>query len=135
MVRVHFESKRLPISFTFFTTSTVAAYAEELQSRTSQNLDAARQHVEPYVNQASDSANKKMVDISTSLQTQVEVLGKELMTQTDVFKTQLEATAEELRVSLEGKIDELKELFAPMATQIREQFETIIDKATETASL
>lgn len=95
----------------------------ELQSRTSQNVDTVREQVEPYVQQAADTATKKLSDITSILETQAEGL-----------KTQLESTAQELRTSLEGKIDELTEIFSPYATQIREQFESVIDKVKETAT-
>ncbi|TMS10590.1 Apolipoprotein Eb [Larimichthys crocea] len=114
--------------------STVATYVGEIQSRVTQNLDAAREQVEPYVQQAGDTANKKLTDISSMLKTQAEDLGQQLGTQAEGIKTQLEATAQELRTSLEGKIDELTELFSPLATQIREQLETIVDKVKETAA-
>lgn len=106
----------------------------ELQSRTSQNLENAREHIEPYVRQAGDAATKKLSDVSTLLQSQTEGLGKQLETQVEDLKTQLEASAQELRTSLEGKIDELTELFAPYATQIREKIETILDKIKETTT-
>lgn len=118
----------------FLTTSTVATYLGELQSRTSQNLDAVKERVEPIIQQASDTATKKLGDISSVLKTQAEGLGQQLETQAEGLKTQLEATAEELRTSLEGKISELSELFSPYATKIREQFENIMDKVKETAT-
>lgn len=112
----------------------MATYLGELQSRTSQNLDAVKDHVEPYVQQASDTATKKLGDISTILRSQAEGLGQQLETQAEGLKTQLESTAQDLRTSLEGKIDELTELLSPYATQIREQVEGIIEKVKETAS-
>ncbi len=118
----------------FFTLSTVATYLGELQSRTSQNLDTVKEHVEPYVQQASDTATKKLSDISSVLKTQAQGLGQQLESQADGLKTQLEATAQELRASLGGKIDELTELLSPYATQIREQVENIMDKVKETAT-
>lgn len=114
--------------------NTVATYMGELHSRTSQNLDAVKERVEPFVHQASDTATKKLSDISVMLKSQAEGLGQQLETQAEGLKTQLEATAQDLRTSLEGKIDELTELFSPYATQIREQVESIIDKVKETAS-
>lgn len=116
------------------TTSTVATYLGELQSRTSQNLDAIKERVEPYVHQASDTATKKLSDISSILKSQADGLGQQLETQAEDLKTQLEATAEELRTSLEGKISELSELFSPYATKIREQFENIMDTVKDTAT-
>lgn len=106
----------------------------ELQSRTSQNLETAREHIEPYVQQAGDTATKKLSDISTILKSHAEGLGQELETQAEGLKTQLEATAQELRTSLEGKIDELTELFSPYATQIREKIEGIVDKVKESTT-
>lgn len=112
----------------------MATYLGEFQSRTSQNLDTVKEHVEPYVQQASETANKKLSDISSLLRTQAEGLGQQLETQAEGLKTQLEVTAKDLRTSLEGKIDELTELFSPYATQIREQVENIMDKVKETAT-
>ncbi|XP_023256847.1 apolipoprotein Eb-like [Seriola lalandi dorsalis] len=108
--------------------NTVATYLSELQSRTSQNMDIVKENVEPYVHQVSDTATKRLTDISSMLKSQAEGLGQQLETQAETLKTQMEATAQDLRTSLEGKIDELTELLAPYATKIREQFETIIDK-------
>lgn len=112
----------------------MATYLGELQSRTSQNLDTVKDHVEPYVQQASDSATKKLSDISSILKTQAEGLGQQLETQAEGLKTQLESTAQDLRTSLEGKIDELTEIFSPYAAQFREQVENIMDKVKETAT-
>lgn len=106
----------------------------ELQSRTSQNLENAREHVEPYVRQASDTATKKLSDMSALLKSQAEGLGEQLQSQFEGLTTQLEATAQELRTSLEGKLDELSELFAPHAAQIREKIESIVDKIKETTA-
>lgn len=114
--------------------NTVATYMGEFQSRTSQNLETMRGHVEPYVSQASDTAAKKLVDISSVLRTQAEGLGQQLETQAEGLKTQLESTAQDLRTSLEGKIDELTDLLSPYAVQIREQVENIMDKVKETAT-
>ena len=125
---------KLKCIFSFSTTSTVATYLGELQSRTSQNLDTVKERVQPYMQQASDSATKRLGDLSTVLQSQAEGLGIQLESQAGDLKTQLEATAEELRISLEGKIEELSELFAPYATKIREQIDTIVEKVKETAS-
>ncbi|XP_061676003.1 apolipoprotein Eb [Syngnathoides biaculeatus] len=107
--------------------NTVATYLGEFQSRTSQNLDAVRGQVEPFVQQAGDTASQKMSDLSTVLKTQAHGLGQQLESQAEALRTQFETTAEELRTSLEGKIDELTELFAPLAAQIREKFETMIE--------
>ncbi|XP_054637582.1 apolipoprotein Eb [Dunckerocampus dactyliophorus] len=113
----------------------VATYLGEIQSRTSQNLDTVRQKVEPYVQQAGDTASQKLSDISTMLQSQAVGLGQQLESQAEGLRTQLEATAEELRTSLEGKIDELTELFSPLATQIRQKFDTMIEKVKETTTI
>uniref|UniRef100_A0A3Q1D7V6 Apolipoprotein Eb n=2 Tax=Amphiprion ocellaris TaxID=80972 RepID=A0A3Q1D7V6_AMPOC len=119
----------------------VATYLGEVQSRTSQNLEAVRGFVEPHVQQASDSATKRLSDISTLLKTQAEGLGQQLeaqaegiKTQAEGIKTQLEATAQELRTSLEGKIDELAELLSPYAKNIREQVDNIMEKVKETTT-
>ncbi|KAK2844832.1 hypothetical protein Q5P01_011491 [Channa striata] len=114
--------------------NTVATYLGELQSRTSQNLGAVKGQVQPYVHQASDTATKKLSDVSSLLQSQVDSLGQQLETQAEGLKTQLESTAQDLRTQLEGKIDELTELFSPYATKLREQFEDIMDKVKETAT-
>lgn len=114
--------------------STVSTYVGELQSRTSQNMETVRGHVEPYMQQASDTTNQKLSDISTILKNQAEGLGQQLETQAEGFRTQLEATAEELRTAMEGNIDKLTELIQPYATKIREQIETIVDKVKETAA-
>lgn len=118
----------------FFPPSTVATYFGEFHSRASQNLETARGHVEPYVQQASDTATKKLSDISSMLKTQAEGLGQQLETQAEELRTQLESTAQELRTSLEGRIDELTELLSPYATQIREKIEGIVEKVKETAT-
>lgn len=114
--------------------SAVATYLSELQSRTSQNMETVKGQVEPYVQQARDTASQKFTDISTILQSQAEGLGQQLESQAEGIKTQLEATAQDLRTSLEGKIDELTEMISPLATQIREQIESIMEKVKETAS-
>ena len=118
----------------FFAPSTVATYLGELQSRTSQNLGTVREHVEPFVHQASDTATKRLSDISSMLKSQAEGLGLQLESQAETLKTQMEVTAQELRTSLEGKLDELTELLSPYATKIREQFETIMDKVKESGT-
>ncbi|KAI3361196.1 hypothetical protein L3Q82_013396 [Scortum barcoo] len=114
--------------------NTVATYLGEIQSRTSQNLETVREHVEPYVQQAGDTATKKLGDISSMLRSQAEGLGHQLETQADGLRTQLESTAQDLRTSLEGKIDELTELLSPYAAQFREQVQNIMDKVKETAT-
>lgn len=105
----------------------MATYLSEFHSRTTQNLDAVREQVEPYVHQASDTATKKLTDLSSILKSQAEGLGVQLETQAETLKTQMEASAKDLRTSLEGKIDELTEMLSPYATKIREQLETIIE--------
>lgn len=107
--------------------NTVSTYLGELQSRTTQKLDAAREQVVPYVQQAGDTATKKLTDLSSMLRSQAEGLGQQLETQAEGIRTQLEATAEELRVSLGGKIDELTVLLSPLATQIREKFDSFVE--------
>lgn len=114
--------------------STIATYMEEIQLRTSQNLDSMRGQFEPYLQQGGDSASKKMTDLSTILGSQAESLGQQLETQVEDLKARLEVTAQELRTSLEGKMDELKDLLSPYATQIRENFESMVDKFKETAT-
>lgn len=112
----------------------MGTYLSELQSRTSQNLEVAREHVEPYVQGARDTASRRLSDVSTMLQSQAEGLGQQLEGQAEVLKTQLEATAEELRTFLQGRIDDLTEQFSPYAAQIREKIEDIVDKVKETAT-
>ncbi|XP_054477434.1 apolipoprotein Eb [Anoplopoma fimbria] len=114
--------------------NTVSTYMGEVQSRTSQNFDTMKENVEPYVQQASDTAAKKLSDISTILKTQAEGLGQQLESQAEGIKTQLESVAQDLRTSLEGRIDELTEMISPYATQIREQIDNIMEKVKETAS-
>lgn len=53
----------------------MSTYLGELQSRATQNLDAVKEQVEPYVQQAGDTATKKLSDISTVLRSQAEGLG------------------------------------------------------------
>ncbi|XP_068179493.1 apolipoprotein Eb [Antennarius striatus] len=108
--------------------NTVTTYLDEIQSRATQNLEAAKEHIEPYVEEARDTTMKKLSDLSTMLKGQTEGLGQQLETQAEGLKTQLEATAEELRVSLEGKFQELSEILTPLATQIREKFEDMVEK-------
>lgn len=114
--------------------STIATYMGEIQLRTSQNLENMRGQFEPYLQQGSDTASKKMTDLSTILGSQAESLGQQLETQVEDLKAKLEVTAQELRTSLEGKMDELKDLLSPYATQIRENFESMVDKFKETAT-
>lgn len=114
--------------------STVSTYLGELQSRTSHNFETMKDNVEPFVQQASDSATKKLSDISTILKTQAEGLGQQLESQAGGIKTQLESTVQDLRISLEGKIDELTDMISPYAAHIREQVENLMEKVKETAS-
>lgn len=123
-----------PKHLSLIDSSTVATYLGELQSRTNQNLDAVKEQVEPYVQHASDTANKKLSDVSSLMRTQAEALGQQLETQAEGIKTQLEATAQELRVSLEGKIDELTEMLSPIATKMRESIDSMVDKVKETTA-
>ncbi|KAK7887290.1 hypothetical protein WMY93_026911 [Mugilogobius chulae] len=51
-------------------------YMGELQSRTSQNVETVRGHVEPYMQQASQTANQKLTDITALLQSQAGGLGR-----------------------------------------------------------
>lgn len=113
---------------------TAGIYMGEIQSRASQNLQTMREAVEPYVQQVGENGSKKLSDISSFLKSQSDGLGEQLQAQAEGIKTQLEATAQELRTSLEGKIDELTELLSPLATKLREQVETIVDKVTDTTS-
>lgn len=106
----------------------------EIQSRASQNLENMRGQFEPYLLQTSDTANKKLTDLSTMMSGQAKSLGEQLETQVEQLKTQLEVTAQELRTSLEGKMDELKDLLSPHTTQIRENFESMVDKFKETGT-
>lgn len=112
----------------------MATYLGEIHSRASQNLETMRDHVEPYVQQASSTATDKLSDISIMLQSQAESLGQQLESQAESIKTQLEATVQELRTSLEGKLKELTELFSPYTTEFREKIESIVDKVKETAA-
>ncbi|XP_029360024.1 apolipoprotein Eb [Echeneis naucrates] len=109
--------------------NTVATYLGEVQSRASQNMETMKGHVEPIVQQAGDTANKRLTDLSTMLRSQAEGLGQQLEVQAETLKTQMEVTAQELRTSLEGKIDELTALLTPYATKIREEFESMMEKA------
>lgn len=106
----------------------MSTYLGELQSRTSQNLGTVREHVEPLFQQSSDSATKKLGDISAVLRTQAQGLGQQLETQAEGLRTQLESMAQELGTNLEKKMDELSELFSPLVTQIHEKFDGIIEK-------
>lgn len=108
----------------------MATYLGEIHSRTSQNLEAMKEQVEPYVQQASSTATDKLSDISTMLQSQAESLGKQLESQAESIKTQLESSV----LELERKLEELTELFSPYTTQFREKIESIVDKVKETAS-
>ncbi len=103
--------------------STVATYFGEIQSRASQNFEATKEHVVPYVQQASDTATKKLGDLSTMLETQV-----------DDLRMQLESTAQELRTSLEGNFEKLTELLAPYATKLQEHFGSIVEKVKESTT-
>lgn len=98
-------------------------YMGELETRSTKNLEAARESVEPYVQQAGDIANKRLGDLTEVLRSQSETL-----------RAQLEATTDELRSSLEGRIAELTDLLTPVAAQIREKIESIVDKVKETAT-
>ncbi|XP_068611536.1 apolipoprotein Eb [Brachionichthys hirsutus] len=106
----------------------ISTYLGEIQSRASQNLDAARVKFEPYIDEASDSTMKKLGDLSTIMKDQTEGLGQQLEIQAEGLRTQLEAAAEELRTSLDGKFQELTKVLTPLADQIREKFEDIVEK-------
>lgn len=101
----------------------MATYLGELQSRTSQNLGAVKEQVEPLVQQASDSTTKKLSEISTLLEAQAEN-----------FRTQLETSIKDLSTSMDGKLEEITELISPYATKIREHLENIMDKVKETTT-
>lgn len=114
--------------------STISVFLGELQSRTSQNLESMKDKFEPYLQQTGDNAGKKLTDLTTMLSSQAESLGHQLETQVEDLRTRLEETTKELRTSLEGKMDELKDMLSPYATQIRENFESMVDKFKETAT-
>lgn len=82
-----------------------------------------KENVEPHVQEATDAAAQKLREISSRLETEAEN-----------FKTQLESSMKELSTSMDGKLEELTKVLTPYATQIREQFETILDKVKETSS-
>lgn len=114
--------------------STVATYMGELQSRASQNLDAVRDQVEPYLHHTMENAGERMTQVSTDLRTQAEGLGQQLESQAEVLKTQLEATGQEMRTFLEGMMERLNAELPSIASQVREKLEDIVDKVKETAS-
>jgi len=109
----------------------VTTYLGEVHSRTSQNMDMVREHVQPYVSQAHGSASEKLGSIGTLLKTQAEDLNQQLETHAEGLKDQLEATAEELRVAMEEKMDKFSDIIAPYAAKFREQIQTIMDKVKE----
>lgn len=114
--------------------STVATYMSELQSRASQNLDAAREQVEPYLRGTMQTTDERMKQVSTALRTQAEGLGQQLESQAEVLRTQLEATGQEMRTFFEGMMDRLNEELPSIASQVREKLEDIVEKVKETAS-
>lgn len=112
--------------------STVATYLSEVQSRASQNLDTAREHVEPYLHSSIDST--RMRELSSALRDQAEGLGQQLESQAQVLRTQLETTGQEVRTFLEGMMDRLNDELPSIATQVREKLEEIVEKVKETAT-
>lgn len=106
----------------------------ELQSRASQNMDAVKESVEPYVRQAGENANKKFTDISESLKTQAQGLGQQLEAQAEGLRAQLADATQDLRTTLEAKLDELTGMVSPFADQIQAQFQDILQKIKETTA-
>ena len=119
--------------FSRFLPSTVTTYLGEVHSRTTQNLDMVRGHVQPYVSQAHGSASEKLGSITALLKTQADGLSQQLETQAEGLKTQLESTAEELRTTMEEKMDQLGDILAPFVAKVREQIQTITDTVQENA--
>lgn len=112
--------------------STVATYLGELESRTSQNLDTAREQVEPYIRM--DATGEKMRQLSSALRDQAEGLGQQLESQADDLRTQLETTGQEVRTFFEGMMDRLNDELPSIATQVRDKLQEIVEKVKETAS-
>lgn len=114
--------------------STVATYMGELQSRATQNMDAAREQVQPYVHDTIDNAGEKMTQVSTALRNQAEDLGRQLESQAEVLRSNLEATGQEMRTFIEGVMESLNAELPSIASQVREKLEDIVDKVQKTAS-
>lgn len=110
----------------------MGTYLGELQSRTNQNAETVKTHLEPYVKQVHDSAGQKLSTITELLQSQG--VSQQLEEQANVLKQQLEQTADSLRTSLEGRIDELTSLLNPYTEKIREELQTIMDKIKEASA-
>lgn len=107
----------------------MATYLGELQSRTEQNAETVKTHLEPYVKQVHDDVSQKLSTITELLQSQG--VSQQLEEQANVLKQQLEQTADSLRTSLEGRIKELTSLLDPYTEKIREQLQTVMEKIKE----
>lgn len=112
--------------------STVATYLRELESRTSQNLDRAREQVEPYI--SIDATGEKMRQLSSALREQAEGLGEQLESRAFDIKTQVETTGQEVHTFLEGMMDRLNDELPSIVTQVRDKLQEIVEKVKETAS-
>lgn len=111
--------------------STVATYLSEVQSRVSQNMETAREHVEPYL---SGIDSPRMSELSSALRLQAEGLSQQLEIQAQVLRTQLETAGQEMRTLVEGMMDRLTDELPSIATQVREKLEEIVEKVKETAT-
>lgn len=110
----------------------MATYLGELQSRTEQNAQTVKTHLEPYAKQVQDGISQKLVTITELLQNQR--MSQQLEEQANVLKQQLEQTADNLRTSLEGRIEELTSLLNPYTEKIREQLQTVMEKIKEASA-
>lgn len=114
--------------------STVATYMGEVQSRASQNLDAARGQVEPYLHDTMENAGERMTQVSAALRTQAEGLSQQLESQAEVLKTQLEATGQEMRTLLEGMVDRMNAEIPDLTSEVLTKLHDIVEKVKQTAS-
>lgn len=110
----------------------MATYLGELRSRSEQNAETVKTHLEPYAKQVQDGVSQKLVTLTEMLQSQG--VSQQLEEQANALKQQLEETADNLRTSLEGRIEELTSLLNPYTDKIREQLQTVMEKIKEASA-
>lgn len=94
----------------------VAEYIEELQSRTSNNMEDVKMRFDPYFAQVSDNAQAKITTLNDLLKSQVENMKDKIQTTAEDIRERLEKTAEDLRSTLGEKMEDVKTWFQPFVS-------------------
>lgn len=107
-------SIRLSLSLLFCPLRHVAEYFEELQSRTSDNVEDMKMRLHPYLSHVHENTQEKIITLNDLLRSQVESMSDRIQTTTEDFRQRFEKTSEQLRSTLEAKMEELNAWFLSM---------------------